>query len=59
MVVFRHLMATPHRRALLGQLDKMFDERVLLGTGISSKEMLRFVARFRQRLCSHLSTMML
>jgi transformation/transcription domain-associated protein len=41
MVVFRHLMATPHRRALLGQLDKMFDERVLLGTGISSKEMLR------------------
>ncbi|KAF8897572.1 hypothetical protein BD779DRAFT_388223 [Infundibulicybe gibba] len=41
MVVFRHLMTTPHRRALLGHLDKLFDERVLLGTGIASKEMLR------------------
>ncbi|KAL0949509.1 hypothetical protein HGRIS_009561 [Hohenbuehelia grisea] len=41
MVVFRHLMATSHRRALLNQLDKLFDERVLLGTAVSSKELLR------------------
>ncbi|THV08510.1 hypothetical protein K435DRAFT_832965 [Dendrothele bispora CBS 962.96] len=41
MVVFRHLMGTPYRRALLPQINKLFDERVLLGTGIASKEMLR------------------
>ncbi|KAF8974524.1 hypothetical protein BDZ97DRAFT_2053099 [Flammula alnicola] len=41
MVVFRHLMGTPHRRALFGRLDKLFDERVLLGTGIATKEALR------------------
>ncbi|TFK43492.1 hypothetical protein BDQ12DRAFT_731508 [Crucibulum laeve] len=41
MVVFRHLMGTPHRRALFNHLDKLFDERVLLGTGVGSKEMLR------------------
>jgi len=41
MVVFRHLMSTNHRRVLFDHLDKLFDERVLLGTGIASKEMLR------------------
>lgn len=41
MVVFRHLMGTTHRRALFDQLDKLFDERVLLGTGVASKEALR------------------
>ncbi|TFK23272.1 atypical/PIKK/TRRAP protein kinase [Coprinopsis marcescibilis] len=41
MVVFRHLLATPHRRALLSHIDKLLDERVLLGTGLASKEMLR------------------
>lgn len=41
MVVFRHLMGTPHRRALFNQVDKLFDERVLLGTGLASKENLR------------------
>ncbi|KAF8621580.1 hypothetical protein AX15_007606 [Amanita polypyramis BW_CC] len=44
MVVFRHLVGTPHRIALFNQIDKLFDERVLLGTGIASKEMLRPVA---------------
>ncbi|KAK2466244.1 hypothetical protein APHAL10511_001886, partial [Amanita phalloides] len=44
MVVFRHLVGTPHRIALFDQIDKLFDERVLLGTGIASKEMLRPVA---------------
>ncbi|KAM6495848.1 hypothetical protein JOM56_008554 [Amanita muscaria] len=44
MVVFRHLVGTPHRKALFDQIDKLFDERVLLGTGIASKEMLRPVA---------------
>jgi transformation/transcription domain-associated protein len=41
MVPFRHLMSTPHRRALFDQLDKLFDEKVLLGTGLTSKENLR------------------
>lgn len=41
MVVFRHLMGTPHRKALFDQLDKLFDENVLLGSGVASKEMLR------------------
>ncbi|KAF8655244.1 hypothetical protein AX16_003148 [Volvariella volvacea WC 439] len=41
MVVFRHLMGTPHRKALLNHLDKLFDESVLLGNGIGTKEMLR------------------
>ncbi|XP_006460304.1 hypothetical protein AGABI2DRAFT_184795 [Agaricus bisporus var. bisporus H97] len=41
MVVFRHLMSTNHRRVLFDHLDKLFNERVLLGTGIASKEMLR------------------
>src|SRR6266567_6458473 len=40
MVVFRHLMGTAHRRALFDRLDKLFDEKVLLGTGIASKEAL-------------------
>ncbi|KAF8165306.1 hypothetical protein B0H34DRAFT_232712 [Crassisporium funariophilum] len=43
MVVFRHLMGTSHRRALFDHLDKLFDEKVLLGTGIATKEMLRAV----------------
>jgi transformation/transcription domain-associated protein len=38
---FRHLMSTPHRRALFDQLDKLFDEKVLLGTGLASRENLR------------------
>ncbi len=46
MVVFRHLMGTNHRKALFNHLDKLFDENVLLGTGIGTKEMLRFVILF-------------
>lgn len=42
MVVFRHLMGTPHRKALFGRLNKLFDEKVLLGTGIATKEALRY-----------------
>ncbi|PFH52762.1 hypothetical protein AMATHDRAFT_1809 [Amanita thiersii Skay4041] len=41
MVVFRHLLGTPHRKALFNQIDKLFDERVLLGTSIGTKEVLR------------------
>ncbi|KAK1236603.1 transcription-associated protein 1 [Marasmius sp. AFHP31] len=41
MVVFRHLTGTPHRRVLVPQIDKLFDERILLGTGIGNKEVLR------------------
>lgn len=43
MVVFRHLMGTPHRRALFDQLDKLFDDRVLLGSGLATRENLRCV----------------
>jgi len=43
IVVFRHLMNTPHRRALFDRLDKLFDETVLLGTAIASREALRYV----------------
>ncbi|KAG7449166.1 uncharacterized protein BT62DRAFT_1073682 [Guyanagaster necrorhizus] len=41
MVVFRHLMGTPYRKALLPQIDKLFDERVLLGTCLGANELLR------------------
>ncbi|KAL6299677.1 atypical/PIKK/TRRAP protein kinase [Sparassis latifolia] len=44
MVVFRHLMLTPSRRALVSQIDKLFDERVLLGTGVGSRETIRSTA---------------
>ncbi|KAI6164899.1 hypothetical protein EDD17DRAFT_1802323 [Pisolithus thermaeus] len=43
MVVLRHLIGTPHRKALLPHIDKLFDEQVLLGTGIGSRETIRFV----------------
>lgn len=41
MIVFRHLMSTPYRTVLVGQLDKLLDDRVLFGTGLASKEMVR------------------
>ncbi|KAG6860236.1 hypothetical protein C0995_013842, partial [Termitomyces sp. Mi166 len=43
MVVFRHLMGLNARKALLPHLDKLLDEDVLLGKGVSSKEILRAV----------------
>ncbi|KAF5387961.1 hypothetical protein D9615_000446 [Tricholomella constricta] len=43
MVVFRHLMGLPVRRALFPHLEKLLDENVLLGKGVSSKEILRAV----------------
>ncbi|KAI0068843.1 FAT-domain-containing protein [Artomyces pyxidatus] len=44
MIVFRHLLGTEYRRALLPQIDKLFDETVLLGTGAGSRETLRATA---------------
>ncbi|KAF9075762.1 FAT domain-containing protein [Rhodocollybia butyracea] len=41
MVVFRHLMATPYRRSLLPHIDKLLNERLLIGDGLASKEILR------------------
>ena len=41
MVVLRHLIGTPHRKALLPQIDKLFNERILLGSGVGSQETLR------------------
>lgn len=41
MVVFRHLLATPARRTLLNHVDKLMDERVLLGNGLATKDLMR------------------
>ncbi|KAJ7498882.1 hypothetical protein FB451DRAFT_1427318, partial [Mycena latifolia] len=41
IVVFRHLLGGVHRRAIIPHIDKLFDERVLLGTGVTGKEMFR------------------
>ncbi|KAG2357492.1 hypothetical protein BDR07DRAFT_1490640 [Suillus spraguei] len=41
IVVLRHLIGTQHRKALLPQIDKLFDEHILLGDGVDSKETLR------------------
>ncbi|KAG6332834.1 hypothetical protein ID866_6255 [Astraeus odoratus] len=41
MVVLRHLIGTPHRKALLPHIDKLFNEQVLLGSGVGSRETLR------------------
>lgn len=58
MVVLRHLMSTEHRRALVAHLDKLFDEHVLLGTGIGSQEVLRYVLSSFQ-LTLHITTYVL
>ncbi|KAI9001012.1 atypical/PIKK/TRRAP protein kinase [Trametes punicea] len=39
--LMRHLGATAHRRALLPHIDKLLDERVLLGTSVGGREILR------------------
>ncbi|KAG6831589.1 hypothetical protein H0H92_009062 [Tricholoma furcatifolium] len=41
MVVFRHLLGHSARKVLLPHLDKLLDEDVLLGKGVSSREILR------------------
>ncbi|TRM67802.1 FAT domain-containing protein [Schizophyllum amplum] len=41
MVPFRHMITTAHRRVLVPQVDKVIDERVLLGTGFTAREALR------------------
>lgn len=51
MIVVRHLVGTPYRIALLSQLDKVFNERVLLGVGVGSQETLRSVRSLL--LCLH------
>lgn len=43
MIVFKHLLNTPHRRALLPHIDKLCDDRVVLGSGEGSKETIRLV----------------
>ncbi|KAI0921097.1 hypothetical protein AcW2_006184 [Taiwanofungus camphoratus] len=44
MIVFKHLLNTPHRRALLPHIDKLCDDRVVLGSGEGSKETIRTMA---------------
>ncbi|KAI0352960.1 atypical/PIKK/TRRAP protein kinase [Trametes cingulata] len=39
--LMRHLGATSHRRALLPHIDKLLDERVLLGASVGGREILR------------------
>jgi transformation/transcription domain-associated protein len=41
LVVFRHLLSSQHRRAILPKIDQLLDERVLLGTSLASREMFR------------------
>ncbi|KAJ7068316.1 hypothetical protein C8F01DRAFT_1364679 [Mycena amicta] len=41
IVVFRHLANGVHRRAILPHLDKLFDESVLMGHGLTGREMFR------------------
>ena len=43
MLALRHLVLSHHKLALLPHIDKLSDERVLLGTGVGSRELLRFV----------------
>ncbi|KAF7301711.1 hypothetical protein MIND_00736700 [Mycena indigotica] len=41
LIVFRHLAAGVHRRAVLPHLDKLFEESVLMGHGLTGREMFR------------------
>ncbi|KAF7332097.1 hypothetical protein MKEN_00090300 [Mycena kentingensis (nom. inval.)] len=41
MIVFRHLATGPHRRAILPYLDKLFEESVLMGHGLTGRETFR------------------
>lgn len=41
MVVFRHILNTPYRKAILPYIDKLFDDRVLWGTGLGCRESIR------------------
>ncbi len=43
MMIFRHFFGTNARRVLLPQIDKLLDERVILGTSLSSQESVRYV----------------
>lgn len=40
-MVFRHMFSTPFKRALIPFIDKLLDERVVIGTGVGCKEALR------------------
>ena len=44
MVVFRYLVSTNHRRVLLPHIDKLLEERVLMGTSLASQELVRYVS---------------
>ena len=41
LVATRHILSTDFREHFIGQIDTLLDERVLLGTGITTKEMQR------------------
>ena len=43
MVVFRHILSTPYRKAILPYTDKLFDDRVLWGTGLGCREAIKYV----------------
>ncbi|VDC00095.1 unnamed protein product [Peniophora sp. CBMAI 1063] len=44
MVVLRHLLTLPQRKAILSHIDKLLDENVLLGRNASTRETLRATA---------------
>ena len=41
MMVFRHMVTVPQRRVLLSQINKLLDERVILGSSLSAQETVR------------------
>ncbi|PCH41022.1 hypothetical protein WOLCODRAFT_151061 [Wolfiporia cocos MD-104 SS10] len=44
IVVFRHLLNTPHKRVLIPQIDKLLDERLFVGVGVGCVEAMRSYA---------------
>jgi len=42
IAILRHLLPN-HRTAMLGHVDELLDERVLLGVGLTGRESLRYV----------------
>jgi transformation/transcription domain-associated protein len=46
LVVMRHLMNAPSRRAVVPHINKLLSEKVLLGQAVGSQEILRYVTFF-------------
>lgn len=51
MVVFRHILNTSYRKGILPYIDKLFDDRVLWGTGLGCRESIKYVLRALKSQC--------